>query len=142
MATEAVYCCSSHSVRYEMVRESCIRPSQIGPHQLEPCKISFYTIVTNQNGPLAAVDCDNHSDRYPGGRETPVEPVKSTRAKQGGANYDFKGKNLFSIQSKAKASANRRFSQAGVSLPPGYDMMLECCWRPPKLDLIRSPTTL
>eukprot|EP00984_Skeletonema_dohrnii_P000811 scaffold244_cov126-Skeletonema_dohrnii-CCMP3373.AAC.4 len=55
----------------------------------------------------------------PGGRETPVEPVKSTRAKQGGANYDFKRKNLFSIQSKAKASANRRFPQTGVSLPPG-----------------------
>ena len=44
--------------------------------------------------------------RKPGGRETPVEPVKSTRAKQGGANYDFKRKNLFSIQSKAKASAS------------------------------------
>eukprot|EP00985_Skeletonema_marinoi_P008238 scaffold3698_cov188-Skeletonema_marinoi.AAC.1 len=46
----------------------------------------FYTIVTNHNGPLEAVDCDIHS--------------------------------------------------------VGYDMVLECCSRPPKLGLIRSPTTL
>eukprot|EP00985_Skeletonema_marinoi_P028885 scaffold26225_cov87-Skeletonema_marinoi.AAC.1 len=31
----------------------------------------FYTIVTNHNGPLEAVDCDIHSVRYDMGRSSP-----------------------------------------------------------------------
>eukprot|EP00985_Skeletonema_marinoi_P009551 scaffold4450_cov207-Skeletonema_marinoi.AAC.2 len=32
--------------------------------ELEQWQISYYTIVTNHNGSLQAVDCDIHSDRY------------------------------------------------------------------------------
>ena len=32
--------------------------------ELEQWHISYYTIVTNLNGLLQAVDCDIHSDRY------------------------------------------------------------------------------
>eukprot|EP00984_Skeletonema_dohrnii_P025388 scaffold14544_cov103-Skeletonema_dohrnii-CCMP3373.AAC.1 len=42
--------------------------------ELEPCNISFYTIITNHNGPLEAVDCDNHCDRYDMVRESCRRP--------------------------------------------------------------------
>eukprot|EP00985_Skeletonema_marinoi_P015699 scaffold8178_cov94-Skeletonema_marinoi.AAC.3 len=60
--------------------------SRYADEELEQWHISFYTIVTNVNGSLEAVDCYIHSARY--------------------------------------------------------DMVLECCRRPSKLGLIRSPTTL
>eukprot|EP00984_Skeletonema_dohrnii_P023313 scaffold12383_cov98-Skeletonema_dohrnii-CCMP3373.AAC.5 len=61
-----------------MVLEYCRRPSKLGlirspttlqhgryaDEELEQWNISFYTIVTNVNGSLEAVDCDIHSARY------------------------------------------------------------------------------
>eukprot|EP00984_Skeletonema_dohrnii_P006199 scaffold2226_cov93-Skeletonema_dohrnii-CCMP3373.AAC.2 len=32
--------CDIHSVRYDMVRESCWRPSQFGPHQVTVVSVS------------------------------------------------------------------------------------------------------
>eukprot|EP00985_Skeletonema_marinoi_P017689 scaffold9757_cov136-Skeletonema_marinoi.AAC.1 len=70
--------CDIHSVRYDMVREYCRPPSQLdlirspttlqhgryADKELEQWHASFYTIVTNVNGSLEAVDCDIHSVRY------------------------------------------------------------------------------
>eukprot|EP00985_Skeletonema_marinoi_P026739 scaffold20989_cov124-Skeletonema_marinoi.AAC.1 len=72
--------CDIHSARYDMVLEYCTPPSQLeldlirSPTTLQPGRyadkeleqwhISFYTIVTNVNGSLEAVDCDIHSVRY------------------------------------------------------------------------------
>eukprot|EP00984_Skeletonema_dohrnii_P029523 scaffold20230_cov218-Skeletonema_dohrnii-CCMP3373.AAC.1 len=61
-----------------MVLDYCRRPSELGlirtpttlqhgryaDEELEQSNISFYTIVTNVNGSLQAVDCYIHSARY------------------------------------------------------------------------------
>ena len=70
--------CYIHSARYDMVLEYFRPPSKLGLIRspttlqhgryadvvLEQWQISFYTIVTNVNGSLEAVDCDTHSARY------------------------------------------------------------------------------
>eukprot|EP00984_Skeletonema_dohrnii_P032092 scaffold25525_cov98-Skeletonema_dohrnii-CCMP3373.AAC.1 len=61
-----------------MVLEYCTPPSELNlirspttlqhgrcaDKELEQWHVSFYTIVTNVNGSLEAVDCDTHSARY------------------------------------------------------------------------------
>jgi hypothetical protein len=70
--------CDMHVVRYDMVLErsdcadkDCLIRSpttlyrrRYGQEELEPRKRCFYTIITNYNGSLEAVDCDMHIVRY------------------------------------------------------------------------------
>eukprot|EP00985_Skeletonema_marinoi_P001630 scaffold658_cov110-Skeletonema_marinoi.AAC.2 len=51
-------------LRYIIRSPTTLQRCQYYQRELQPCKRCFYTIITNCNGSLEAVDCDMHSVRY------------------------------------------------------------------------------
>jgi hypothetical protein len=108
----------------------------------------FYTIVTNHNGPLEAVDCDIHSVRY----DMVLEVAR------GHPNWTSSGHlrrcSMADSHIKSLSSGMYRFYTIDTNHngpleavdcdihSVRYDMVLRVARGPPKLGLIRSPTTL
>eukprot|EP00985_Skeletonema_marinoi_P026115 scaffold19937_cov111-Skeletonema_marinoi.AAC.1 len=133
--------CYINSARYDMVLEYCRRLSRLSlirspttlqcgryaDKELEQWNISFYTIVTNVNGSLEAVDCYIHSARY------------DMYGRYADKELEQWNISLYIIVTKYNGSLEAVDCYIHSAR---YDMVLEYCRRLSRFDLIRSPTTL